>query len=140
MNGATRLVPIHGNTYPVKEGLKALGARWHADKKVWMIAFDKLEAANKLVAGTASIIGGTPVAASEPQNTNKASASQLTALRNMLRKLDRIALFDSFGGTGEDAVYAVREDIEKAGGYGALTRKQASEFISAVSGWIDDEM
>jgi hypothetical protein len=28
---------ITGNTFPVKDQLKALGARWDAEKKVWWI-------------------------------------------------------------------------------------------------------
>ena len=31
------LVPIHGNTYPIKEQLKALGGRWNANDKVWEV-------------------------------------------------------------------------------------------------------
>lgn len=45
------LIAITGNTYPVKEQLKALGARWDADIKAWMIAADKAEQAKAIVAG-----------------------------------------------------------------------------------------
>lgn len=45
------LVAITGNTYPVKEQLKALGARWNADAKAWMVAPDKAEQAKAIVSG-----------------------------------------------------------------------------------------
>lgn len=44
-------VAITGNTYPVKEQLKALGARWDGDRKAWMVPADKAEEARKIVAG-----------------------------------------------------------------------------------------
>lgn len=31
------LVQIRGNTYPIREQLKALGGRWNADDKVWEV-------------------------------------------------------------------------------------------------------
>lgn len=48
------MVAITGNTYPVKDSLKALGARWNPDKKAWMIADDKADEARKIVAGGGS--------------------------------------------------------------------------------------
>lgn len=45
-------VAITGNTYPVKDALKAMGARWNADAKAWMVSADKAAAARKIVAGT----------------------------------------------------------------------------------------
>lgn len=49
---AAALVEITGNTYPVKDALKAMGARWNADKKCWMIAASKAQEAAAIV-GTA---------------------------------------------------------------------------------------
>ena len=46
------MVAITGNTYPVKDALKSLGARWDADKKAWMIAEAKADQARKIVAGS----------------------------------------------------------------------------------------
>ncbi len=45
------LIPITGNTYPVKEQLKALGARWNNDLKAWMVTPDKAEQAKAIVVG-----------------------------------------------------------------------------------------
>lgn len=47
----TQNVAITGNTYPVKDALKALGARWNADQKAWMVSADKADAARKIVDG-----------------------------------------------------------------------------------------
>ena len=51
MNATENLVAISGNTYPVKEQLKALGARWNGDAKAWMVAPDKAEQARQIVSG-----------------------------------------------------------------------------------------
>lgn len=50
MNTAN-LVAITGNTYPVKEQLKAIGARWNGDLKAWMVTPDRAEQAKAIVAG-----------------------------------------------------------------------------------------
>jgi hypothetical protein len=44
-------VAITGNTYPVKDQIKALGGRWNADQKCWMVSAEKADAAKALVAG-----------------------------------------------------------------------------------------
>jgi hypothetical protein len=51
MNTTKDLVAVTGNTYPVKEQLKALGARWNADAKAWMVTPDKADQARAIVAG-----------------------------------------------------------------------------------------
>lgn len=43
------MVTITGNTYPVKEQLKALGGRWNSEKKGWDVPEDKANEAYKLV-------------------------------------------------------------------------------------------
>ena len=45
------MTAITGNTYPVKDSLKALGARWNSDQKAWMIDDEKADQARKIVAG-----------------------------------------------------------------------------------------
>lgn len=44
-------VAISGNTYPVKDQLRALGARWDADQKAWLVPADRATQAQALVAG-----------------------------------------------------------------------------------------
>jgi len=51
---ATALVEITGNTYPVKEQLKALGARWNGAKRCWVVSADRAEAAAALVQAPAT--------------------------------------------------------------------------------------
>jgi len=43
------MTKITGNTYPVKDAIKALGGRWNPDQKCWAVPDDKAEAARKLV-------------------------------------------------------------------------------------------
>jgi hypothetical protein len=42
---------ITGNTFPVKDQLRALGGRWDADEKGWRVPADKADEARQLVAG-----------------------------------------------------------------------------------------
>lgn len=51
MTTSEKLVAISGNTYPVKEQLKSLGARWNGDGKCWMVSPDKAEQARAIVSG-----------------------------------------------------------------------------------------
>jgi hypothetical protein len=54
------MVAITGNTYAVKDQLKALGAKWSPDEKAWMISEAKAEQARKLVAGAPAQAPATP--------------------------------------------------------------------------------
>lgn len=45
------MVAIEGNTYPVREQIRALGGRWDGASKVWMVPAGKATEARKLVAG-----------------------------------------------------------------------------------------
>lgn len=49
MNTSTVLVT--GNTYPVKDSIKALGGRWDSNAKGWRVPADKAPQAQALVAG-----------------------------------------------------------------------------------------
>lgn len=50
---------ITGNTYPVRDALKALGGRWDADRKVWTVPAERADEARQLVAtGAPSASGG----------------------------------------------------------------------------------
>ena len=44
---------ITGNTYPVRDQIRALGGTWDAAAKGWRVPADKADEARKLVAGTA---------------------------------------------------------------------------------------
>lgn len=45
------MIAITGNTYPVKEQIKALGGKWNADQKAWMVPESKAVLARQLVSG-----------------------------------------------------------------------------------------
>jgi len=47
----TITVTIIGNTYPVKEQIKALGGRWDSRAKGWNVPIENADAARALVAG-----------------------------------------------------------------------------------------
>lgn len=63
-------VAITGNTYPVKDQLKALGGRWNAAGKAWMVPAEKAAEAQALVGGASK-----PVARSyTPRNYGRSQA------------------------------------------------------------------
>jgi hypothetical protein len=43
------MVAVTGNTYPVKEQLKKLGAKWDAESKCWMVPFHSAAQAKAIV-------------------------------------------------------------------------------------------
>lgn len=67
-------VEITGNTYPVKDSIKALGGRWNAANRCWNVPADRADEARALVAGSgqkAAVAAPTPAAAlnwSDEQN------------------------------------------------------------------------
>lgn len=48
------MTEITGNTYPVKDQIRALGGRWNAARKAWMVPDDVAAQAAALVAETPS--------------------------------------------------------------------------------------
>jgi hypothetical protein len=56
-------VLITGNTFPVKDQLRAMGGKWDADAKGWRVPADKADEARALVAGP-------------PKSTGTATASR----------------------------------------------------------------
>lgn len=47
------MIAITGNTYPVKDQIKALGGKWDANSKAWMVPEDKAEQARALLPAAA---------------------------------------------------------------------------------------
>ena len=43
---------ITGNTYPVKDAIKALGGSWDSNRQGWLVPVEKAEEARKLVDST----------------------------------------------------------------------------------------
>jgi hypothetical protein len=48
------MTQISGNTYPVKDAIKAMGGRWNAEKKCWMVPDELAAKAKALVSGAVS--------------------------------------------------------------------------------------
>lgn len=46
-----KMVEVEGDTFPVREALKAMGGKWHPKKRCWTVPESKAEAARKAVAG-----------------------------------------------------------------------------------------
>lgn len=46
----SHFLPVTGNTYPVKDRLKAIGGRWDAERKVWMVPAARIAEAHQIVA------------------------------------------------------------------------------------------
>jgi hypothetical protein len=51
------MTTITGNTYPVRDALKALGGRWNPEKKGWDVPDNKADEARKLIAGAPAHTG-----------------------------------------------------------------------------------
>lgn len=66
-------VLITGNTYPVKDALKAMGARWDADVRGWRVPADKASAARALVSGSGSKSNSGGTVASSRARTSGSS-------------------------------------------------------------------
>ena len=58
MAAKSNMVPITGNTFPVKDQLKSIGARWNPDDKLWMITPAKLAEANSIVSAAPVLVPG----------------------------------------------------------------------------------
>jgi hypothetical protein len=52
-------VAISGNTFPVKDQIKALGGRWNSEAKAWMVPADRADQARALVAGAPQSSGSS---------------------------------------------------------------------------------
>lgn len=72
------MIAITGNTYPVKDQIKAMGGRWNADQKAWMVPEDKADEAKALVAGGAKPAKST---ATYPDRKNRMSQAKAMAVK-----------------------------------------------------------
>lgn len=89
----------------------------------------------------AKLVGEVPKEeAGQTTGPRPASEKQVAALKKILRQLSKVSQFDSSSGDGEEAAGAVRDKVEKLGGYDKLTSTQASELIQDALAYLDDEM
>ena len=58
----TRMVKLTGNTYPVRDQIRALGGRWSARDKCWMVPSYNYAEAMKLIPSSTTQGGGTRTA------------------------------------------------------------------------------
>jgi len=65
---------------------------------------------------------------------------QISYLNKLLHRVERIQMFDSFGGSGAQLADEVRDQVQRWGGMEGLTSKQASQLIDQLSAAADDEM
>lgn len=80
-------VLITGNTYPVKDQIKALGGRWDAPAKGWRVPASKADQARELVSGTprsdrsapTSVSGETAILAQHWSQRGRGPAVRLCA-------------------------------------------------------------
>jgi len=54
MTNSSQQVAITGNTYPVKDSIRALGGRWNAAAKAWMVPAQVADQARALVGSAPS--------------------------------------------------------------------------------------
>lgn len=62
-------IPVSGNTYPIKDQLKALGGRWNAAQKCWMMPANVADKAFALL--QAAPRGYVRSAASQPARRSR---------------------------------------------------------------------
>lgn len=61
-------VYLTGDTYPVKDQIKAIGGHWDGDRKAWWVGAAKAEAAQSLVSSLASAPASQPAVKQDPRD------------------------------------------------------------------------
>ena len=90
-------VLITGNTYPVKDALRALGAKWDADRKAWTITDKKADEARKLVEGAPASAPATPGICCKCKGKVKAPYTMCFACKNSGKCLNCLQPLDRWG-------------------------------------------
>ena len=84
---------ITGNTYPVRQEIKALGGKWNPPRQGWEVPDDNAEQARALVAGSPS----------SPPRTGRGRASSRGRGSYVTRFSSGATLYTNRGGRCEDA-------------------------------------
>jgi hypothetical protein len=89
---------ITGNTYPVKEAIKALGGKWNKPRQGWEVPDDKAEEARALVANA-------PVSIRPPSRPRGRGRSRYGRgyVSNVTRFSSGAVIYTNKGGRCEDA-------------------------------------
>jgi hypothetical protein len=61
----SKMAPVIGNTYPVKDQIKALGGKFDGVMKLWLVPVEKLAQAQALVKSTPKSGGNSRMAREE---------------------------------------------------------------------------
>ena len=69
-----------------------------------------------------------------------ASDRQVSAIRKMLRSLERVDMFDSMPGSGSSVAEEISKELRRKGGIDGLSRQEASDYIETLKSYLDDEM
>lgn len=100
MASSTKMVPVRGNTYPVKDKLGRLGARWSAADKCWMVPESKLSQALALV-GSSARSGDASVGRAEADYSCFRPTGEQGALLAFLQASDRNLFVEAGAGCGK---------------------------------------
>lgn len=113
------MVPVSGNTYPVKEQLKALGGKWDANVHSWMVPADKEAEARTIVAGAPKTQGRnwSPNRRGAPQGPGvSAPAHEANGTPRLNKIAGRCHLCRTPLGPGEGSLFYSAPGAAKGGG------------------------
>ncbi len=138
-----------GNTYPVKDELRKLGAEWNPTTRVWLVDPKIAMRAQRIVDEAqyaASTRGGDSPAQARPAQARPptagpgpATANQLRLLNTLMGKLSKIGRLDSVSNnTGASIGRGIQQTVAARGD--KLTSREASALIDEALSTIDDEM
>ena len=137
-----------GNTYPVKDELRKLGAEWNPTTRVWLVDPKIAMRAQRIVDEAqyaASTRGGDSPAQARPEprppsaGPGPATANQLRLLNTLMGKRSKIGRLDSVSNnTGASIGRVIQQTVAARGD--KLTSREASALIDEALSAIDDEM
>ncbi len=105
-----KTVSITGNTYPVKDQLKDLGAKWSKAQGVWVIGEDKADEARAIVAGAGAKVPRRAVRR-DPIALRAPGSAETKAGEVRIRKLTDTAMIEAFfGAAARSYDYTVTRD------------------------------
>lgn len=122
------MVEISGNTYPVRDKLKAMGGfpRKAPDGSwVWMVPGPRADEAAALVADRTAARKGGPTEA------------QINLLKVLMTKIEQVREFTAAGGDGRAHVRAIRRAYLGAGGDDAISAAEVSQLIDKAKALLE---
>ena len=119
-----RRVYLYGKTYPIKDDLKSLGARFDGQKRAWWFSSQKWNQVKEQVESL--LAGGHPQENSQetPQRRGGPSARQVDYALMLIKRLGRWGWHDSDMGQGGSP--PTQKDLE------GWSSRNVSEFIDSL--------